>query len=83
MYDVTKVQCLDDYRLRLTFDNGEDRKVDISAPVPFDGVFEDLNDRAYFNRVRVEPDVGTIVWPNGGDICPDVLYERSRPSDRN
>jgi len=80
MYDVTRVQCLDDYRVRLTFDNGENREVDISALVPFDGVFAALKDRAYFTRVRVEPDVGTIVWPNGADICPDVLYEKSRPN---
>jgi len=80
MYDVTRVQCLGDYRLRLTFDNGEDREVDISVLVPFDGIFEALKDRAYFNRVRVEPDVGTIVWPNGADICPDVLYEKSQPN---
>lgn len=80
MYDVTRVQCLDEYRLRLTFDNGEDREVDIAALVPFDGVFEALKDRAYFARVRVEPDVGTIVWPNGADFCPDVLYDKSRPN---
>lgn len=73
--DVTEVECLDDYRLLLTFDNGDRREVDIAAIVPFDGVFEPLKDVAYFRRVRVDPEIGTIVWPNGADLCPDVLFE--------
>ena len=75
--DVIDVAVLDDCRVRLTFDGGERREVDIASIVPFDGVFEPLRDTAYFRQVRVERDVGTIVWPNGADICPDVLYEAS------
>lgn len=78
MHDIIDVECPGDHRVLLTFDNGERREVDISVLVPFDGVFENLMDDSYFRQVRVEPDVGTIVWPNGADLCPDVLYERSR-----
>ena len=78
---VTGVQCLADRRLLLTFEGDERREVDIASVVPLDGVFEPLRDRTYFRRVRVEPDVGTVVWPNGADVCPDVLYESSRPFD--
>lgn len=77
--DVIEVECVGDWRLVLTFEGPERREADIAALVPFDGVFEPLHDQAYFRRVRVEPDVGTIVWPNGADVCPDVLYEKSRP----
>jgi hypothetical protein len=56
----------------------ERREVDVSELVPFDGVFEPLADAGYFQQVRVEPDIGTIVWPNGADLCPDLLYEHSR-----
>lgn len=76
--DVVAVECLQGSRVRLTFDDGQRRDVDIAGVVPFDGVFEPLADAAYFRRVRVEPDVGTIVWPNGADLCPDVLYEHGR-----
>ena len=79
MHDVTTVECLGNRRLLLTFDNDERREVDIAALIPFDGVFEPLKDPDYFRQVRVEPDVGTIVWPNGADLCPDVLYENSQP----
>ena len=64
----------------MTFEGGERRLIDISELVPWDGVFEPLEDAAYFRQVRVEADVGTIVWPNGADVCPDVLYEQSRPA---
>ena len=77
--DVKEVERLDGCRLQLTFHNGERREVDVAALVPFDGVFAELHDDAYFRQVRVVPDVGTIVWPNGADLCPDVLYERSQP----
>lgn len=77
-HDVTGVQCLGGRRLMLPFDSGERREADIGAWVSFHGVFEPLKDESYFRKVRVDPDVGTIVWPNGADVCPDVLYERSR-----
>ena len=78
--DVTKVEPLGGLRLRLTFEGGERREVDLGELVPLDGVFEALTDPDFFRSVRVEPDVGTIVWPNGADVCPDVLYEKSRPA---
>jgi Protein of unknown function (DUF2442) len=40
----------------------------------FDGVFAPLTDPEYCRLVRVDHELGTIVWPNGADLCPDVLY---------
>ena len=72
--DVIGVECLGGTVLRLTFEGNERREVDVSQLVPFEGVFEPLKDSDFFHKVRVEPDVGTIVWPNGADLCPDSLY---------
>ncbi len=80
MRDVTDVVCLGGTRLKLTFDDGASREIDIATLTDFEGVFEALKDPQYFRQVRVEPDVGTIVWPNGADFCPDVLFDRSVPS---
>lgn len=77
--DVIDVELADGYRLILTFEGGERREIDLGQILSFTGVFEPLKDAAYFRQVRVEPDVGTIIWPNGADVCPDVLYEKSRP----
>jgi hypothetical protein len=72
--DVVQVECLDGYRLRLRFEDGVQGVVDISGLVKFAGVFAPLKDRAYFVQVHVHPDIGTICWPNGADLDPDVLY---------
>jgi hypothetical protein len=76
-HEVIEVNALDGHQLLLTFTGGEQRRIEIRAIVPFDGVFASLKDESYFRQVRVNPDSGTIVWPNGADICPDVLYEQS------
>ena len=42
--------------------------------VAFEGIFAPLADPEQFGTVRVSADAGTIVWPNGADLDPDVLY---------
>jgi hypothetical protein len=37
-------------------------------------VFAPLEDLAIFRRAAVDQEAGTVVWPNGVDFCPDVLY---------
>ncbi len=39
-------------------------------------MFAGLQDEAEFAKVRVDPDTGTITWPSGADLCPDVLYSK-------
>jgi len=74
--DIVDVKPLDGYRLRLRFEDGAEGDVDVSELVPFDGVFEPLRDRAAFASVRVDADLGTVVWPNGADLDPSVLYSK-------
>jgi len=78
--DVIAVECLGGFRLTLTFEGGERREIDLEPILSLKGVFEPLREPDYFRQVRVNPDVGTIVWPNGADVCPDVLCARSRPA---
>jgi hypothetical protein len=72
--DIVQVQPLDDYRLHLRFEDGVEGSVDIAELVEFTGVFAPLQERGYFLQVRADPDLGTICWPNGADLDPDVLY---------
>ncbi len=78
--DIVAVEPQNGRRLLLTFEDGQRRIVDIAEIVPFTGVFEPLRDDACFRQVRVSPDLGTIVWPNGADLCPEVLYRASQPA---
>lgn len=72
--EVIKVKVLSRYRLRLRFDDGVEGIVDISEYIPFTGVFKQLKNMEYFRQVRVNPESGTIMWPNGADLDSDVLY---------
>jgi hypothetical protein len=74
LQDVTHVEYLAGYQLRLRFEDGVEGVIDVSELVPFRGVFAPLKDKAYFSQARVQADTGTICWPNGADLDPDVLY---------
>jgi hypothetical protein len=74
---VTGARHTGDYRLELTFTDGARGEVDLRDwIVGAGGVFSALEDPRYFQQVRVNSEVGTIEWPNGVDLCPDVLYSR-------
>lgn len=73
---VVSVEQTGPYRLRLRFDDGAEGEVDIEATVSFEGVFAPLRDLAYFSRVRVDEEAGTIAWPNGADLDPLMLHSR-------
>ncbi len=74
--DVVEVRAGAAYRLRLVFEDGLAGEVDIAKLVPFTGVFEPIRDPDVFGQARVDADLGTVVWPNGADLAPDVLYAR-------
>ena len=62
--------------VQLRFADGTDGIVDLGPRVRGrGGVFAALQDPAYFARVVVDAEAGTIAWPNGVDLDPDVLYE--------
>jgi hypothetical protein len=69
---VTGAQPVGGYRLRLLFSDGAVGDVDLAEYLR-GPVFEDLRDPSAFERVRVDRRRGTIVWPNGADLAPDML----------
>lgn len=72
---VKQVRHVGGYRLELSFTDGTIGEIDFrDRIVGRGGVFEPLEDIAFFQRVQVDPEAGTIVWPNEVDFCPDVLY---------
>jgi len=64
----------------LTFTDGSKRLVDL-RPYLAGPIFELIKaDPSFFRSLAVDPDLGTIVWPNGADIDPDVLYFGRTPA---
>jgi hypothetical protein len=56
-----------------TFEDGIEGVVDVAQLVTFSGVFEPLGDPAFFAKVTVHPELGTVSWPNNADLDSDVL----------
>jgi hypothetical protein len=75
---ITKVRHLGEYRLELTFADGIQAELDFrNRVVGRGGVFKPLEDDEFFRQVRVDPEIGSIVWPNDVDFDPDVLYSEA------
>ena len=73
---ITQVQVPGPFRVTLTFADGSAGTVDLAPWIQGRrGVFAALQDPAFFAQVTVDPEAGTIVWPNGADLDPDVLFE--------
>jgi hypothetical protein len=74
LQDIVHAIPQEGYRLRLRFEDGVEGVIDVAQCVSFTGVFAPLRDRAEFAAVRVNPELGTVCWPCGADLDPDVLY---------
>ena len=72
---VIAVRHLKDYQLEVRFSDGTVADFDFCRRiVGRGGVFRPLENVSLFSQVTVDPEAGTLVWPNGVDFCPDVLY---------
>ena len=72
--DIVDVRVVRDHRLWLRFEDGVEGSVDVAQLIPFEGVFVPLKEPAVFAKVELDRELGTIRWPNGADLDPDVLY---------
>jgi Protein of unknown function (DUF2442) len=75
--DITNVAVPRHGRLRLTFADGVTGEVDVLDRM-HGPVFERPRTPEGFAEIRVNPEIGTVCWPNGADLAPDTLYERVR-----
>ena len=74
---IETVEPLEGTKLKLCFDNGEQRVFDVT-PYLGKGVFSELAAPAYFRRVVASRN--HVEWPNGQDFSRDTLYLRSVPA---
>lgn len=76
---VTDVQYLQNYQLKLTFNDGVAGVVDLSNEL-WGEMFEPLQDTTLFSRVRLDKELDTIVWDNGADLAPEFLRNLIQPA---
>ena len=70
---VAEVKHLPDFRLWVRFLDGTSGTVDLSQEL-WGPMFEPLTNPDVFDQVRVDPELETVVWPNGADLAPEFLY---------
>lgn len=77
LYDVTTFELVKPYTLRVHFNDGTQQVIDFE-PVLHGEMYAPLRDPAFFDQVYLEPEIRTLVWPNGADFDPYVLHEWPR-----
>lgn len=77
IHSIKKVEYLDGFKLALTFNDNKKKAVDLKkySKEGQETVFYPFRNLDFFKSVKVDKHTGTIVWPNGVDLCPDVLYK--------
>ena len=73
MLNVQAIEYRGGHRLWLRFNDGAEGEVDLAAHL-VGPVFVPLRDPALFAAVRLDPELRTIVWPNGADLAPEFLH---------
>jgi len=72
---VVDARYAGEYRVWLRFADGLSGELDLAAEL-WGPIFEPLKDKTEFAKLRADPDLDTIVWPNGADFSPEWLRER-------
>lgn len=76
-YDVLEARHIRDYVVWLRFRDGTAGEVDLT-PALKGQVFEPVRDPSFFKQFTINEDFQTLSWPNGADLAPEYLYDRTR-----
>ena len=74
IYRVENVEIVTDYTLRVAFEDGAVQVIDF-RPVLAGALYGPLRDLTLFNQVQIDPEVATLVWPNGADFDPATPHD--------
>ncbi len=79
--EVVGVAVIRPYTMRLLFVDGVVRDIEYRPGGRRGSLLDPLDDPGYFAHVRVDADCGTVVWPNGLDLAPEVLHGDYSPNE--
>lgn len=78
---VVGVAVIRPHVMRLLFDDGVVRDLQYTPSETRGSMVKPLADPDYFAQVRVDGEAGTVVWPNGLDLAPEVLHGDYEPEN--
>lgn len=74
IYRVESFEIVRPYQLRVKFDDHTEQLIDFE-PVLAGELYGPLRELEIFNRVKIDEEVHTLVWPNGADFDPATLHD--------
>ncbi len=74
IHRVTGVRIVGEYTLEVEFADGTRQNIDFQ-PVMAGEIYGPLLDRSLFDKVKVDREIHTLVWPNGADFDPATLHD--------
>ena len=74
IYKIISLKIIFPYTLELKFNDGAIKEINFERML-FGEMFSPLKDQKLFNQVSIDPEVHTIVWPNGADFDPAILHD--------
>ena len=74
---VSSFEIVGPYAIRVCFDDGSSRVIDFESVLAGE-LYAPLTDPAFFRTVRLDPELHTLVWPNGADFDPATLHDWPR-----
>jgi hypothetical protein len=77
IYRVRAFEIVAPYTLRVRFDDNSEQVINLE-PVLHGELYAPLRDVTLFNQVHIDPEVQTLVWPNGADFDPETLHDWTR-----
>jgi hypothetical protein len=77
---IIELKVVAPHTLWLRFDDGVERTVDLSSVLAGE-TYEPLRDPEFFSQAWLDPEIHTVVWPNGADFDPETLYDWTNVQD--
>ena|ERR1035437_635946 len=74
IFRVQSFEIVADYKLSVLFDDGTQQTIDF-RPILAGELYGPLRETTLFNAVTIDPEVHTLVWPNGADFDPATLHD--------
>ena len=74
IYRVVSFEIIGPYMIRVRFDDQTEQVIDFE-PILAGELYRPLRDLSVFSKVRIDPEVHTLVWPNGADFDPATLHD--------